>query len=282
MNTALLIGCISACTFSTSHHFAAAVDTRTKPWTATASASVSVSFFGESGCPDCQAFIAGPLNETLVAPGVAAVMDFVFHPFGNAYFMTAKCGGTVHQYSMQVRHCFDKTCGFQATAPPSDCFTGHLQCQHGPSECIMNLYYACAIEVASNDFMKYMPFITCVSARWNSKNSLEQWQQLVATCADFTTIDAAALQQCYGSGWESNLKLAAAEANATPDHEGVPYVVVNGQVLENTDQLLKAVCDAVQGEKPMGCSQVMKSAASSRVVLATGLLSLVLPAFTIS
>ena len=38
---------------------------------------VKVQLFAEAGCPFCRAAIAGPVNQTLSTPSIAAIMDRV-------------------------------------------------------------------------------------------------------------------------------------------------------------------------------------------------------------
>mmetsp|Transcript_82074 Transcript_82074/g.254801 ORF Transcript_82074/g.254801 Transcript_82074/m.254801 type:complete len:100 (+) Transcript_82074:481-780(+) len=52
-------------------------------------------------------------------------------------------------------------------------------------------------------------------------------------------------------------------AKATPDHPGVPYIVVNGKAIDDPSSLLEAVCSAYTGAKPAGCSGVASGASSN-------------------
>ena len=66
--------------------------------------------------------MAEGVNDMLTAEGVAAIVDFQHHPFGNAYFPTKECGGTVGSYDSDVRHCWAKAC-IGVASPPTDCFS---------------------------------------------------------------------------------------------------------------------------------------------------------------
>ena len=80
----------------------------------------------------------------LTAEGVAAIVDFQHHPFGNAYFPTKECGGTVGSYDSDVRHCWAKAC-IGVASPPTDCFSATVPVsQHGEKEYAVNKYQACA------------------------------------------------------------------------------------------------------------------------------------------
>lgn len=208
---------------------------------------VSVAFVGESGCPFCKAFVAGPLSSTYAADGVADIMDFDYIVFGNAYFVTPECGGA-GSYDTNARQCFNRKCGRDAVQRPADCFSGDLICQHGPSECVGNRFLNCA-EQTSGD--KFLPYVFCFEAQMNATRTADWVQDLAASCAKSVGVDYDAILRCYGGEQGSDLVLKAAKA--TPWHPSVPYVLVNGQQLEDTDQLLQAVCGAYVGPKPAGC-----------------------------
>lgn len=42
---------------------------------------------------------------------------------------------------------------------------------------------------------------------------------------------------------------------ATPDHDYVPWVLVDGTLLEYTNLLLPAICMAYEGPKPPSCTK---------------------------
>ena len=84
--------------------------------------AVTLTLYGEAGCPDTSDFVLGPLQETLDALGPAVTVDYV--PFGNAYFVSDVCGGVPSpdpcfgsrscRYNVTVRHCFGAHCGRDA------------------------------------------------------------------------------------------------------------------------------------------------------------------------
>jgi len=212
---------------------------------------VRVKFYGESGCPTCRAFVAGPLNQTLEATGIADIMDFEFSPWGNAYFATAKCGGE-GGYSVSARSCFNSECGAEATQRPADCFTSKLVCQHGEVECKANRYLACA-KTAGATFQKYMPFVTCLEARYGNFGIDEHAVEAAAdSCATLAGLSFAAISDCFTG--DAGGEALVAEAQATPTHPGVPYVVLNGKPLVDTDALLRSVCEEYAGhDLPVAC-----------------------------
>ncbi|CAE7224646.1 IFI30 [Symbiodinium pilosum] len=222
------------------------------------SSPVNVQIFGESGCPDTTAFIAGPLAEAEQAPGVADIMRLDWTPFGNAYFLTAECGGVPAPpgcgtsasclYNSTVRTCFFQHCGLGGT-PFADCYSpGALHCQHGRVECLANEIEACAKML---DAESSWPISRCIETAFYSG----KLQTGNSTPADVHSVAASCgitdktFEFCKTHGHAS----VVAMAKATPPHPGVPYVLVNGVVLSETTDLLSKVCKAYAGEKPAGC-----------------------------
>merc|ERR1719265_2084825 len=93
--------------------------------------------------------------------GPDGAVDFHLHPFGNAYFVTEKCGGA-GEYTLAARKCYNVQCGRGATDVAEDCYTGDIVCQHGGPECMLNKFAACAIKVTSQDAQRFMPYATCL------------------------------------------------------------------------------------------------------------------------
>ncbi|CAE7705221.1 ifi30 [Symbiodinium sp. CCMP2592] len=219
---------------------------------------VSVQLFGESGCPDTTAFIAGPLADAEKAPGVADIMRLDWTPFGNAYFLTAECGGvpapagcgssTSCLYNATVRECFLAHCGLGGQ-PFADCYSpGHVRCQHGSVECVANQLEACA---KMKDAERYWPISRCIETAFftgklrTGTSGPQEVHDVAASCG----LAAETFDFCASQGHEA----VVAMAKSTPPHPGVPYVLVNGVVLSETKDLLKTICEAYEGEKPAGC-----------------------------
>jgi len=208
-------------------------------------AKVKVQLFAEAGCPFCRAAIAGPVNQTLSTPSVAAIMDFEFFPWGNAYFVTEECKGA-GEYDMSARKCFNQHCGAAVTEKPKDCFTGDVVCQHGQAECEADRYLACAKVL---DAEHYMAFAHCVEAGYDTYT-----KGLVMSCAAANRLDSAALSKCFSSSEGDHAVVQ--QASATPEHPGVPYILVDGKPVEQPNDLLKEVCKAYQGTTPKECSKL--------------------------
>jgi len=188
------------------------------------------------------------VQKIVTDAGISAIVDFEFIPFGNSYSVTPGCGGEGN-YNVDARHCFFKKCGKDSNHP-DDCFTGALVCQHGDAECQGNRYMACAKKVDSQ-VGKYMSFVHCLEAGFESLS-----EQMAAGCADTAGIDKAALSDCFNG--DSGQAALIEEAKKTPDHEGVPWILVNGQSIDPPEGLVGAVCNAYTGPKPPGCSSLIE------------------------
>ena len=207
------------------------------------SLEVEVRLYFEVGCPFCQEAITGPLTKILFTESVAAVVDVELYPFGNSYFVTAECQGG-EEYNVKARKCYNQLCRLEASDRPQDCFTGNVVCQHGPLECEMDRYLACAKWLTN--FKAFMAFTHCVEAGYGN-----QTEALVGFCAASSQIDAQALGQCF-AGRQGDVAVKA-QAMATPDHRGVPWILVNGKPMGEGKDLLKEVCKAYKGPTPKPC-----------------------------
>eukprot|EP00435_Cladocopium_sp_Y103_P059802 s1013_g21.t1 len=212
---------------------------------------VKVQLYFETGCPFCQEAITGPFNKILSTESVAAIMDIELYPFGNSYFLTSECQGG-DEYDVKVRKCYNQLCGLDASDRPQDCFTGNVVCQHGPLECKMDRYVACAKRLTN--FEVFMAFTHCVEAGYGN-----QTEALVSSCAASSQIDAKALGQCFGGPQGDDA--VKAQAMATPDHLGVPSILLNGKPVEEGKDLLKEVCKAYKGPTPKACASWLDAVA---------------------
>ena len=210
----------------------------------TQSPEVKVELYFEVGCPFCQEAITGPFNKILSTESVAAIVNVELYPFGNSYFVTSECKGG-DEYDVKVRKCYNQLCGLEASDRPEHCFTGDVVCQHGPLECEMDRYLACAKWLSN--FKAFIAFTHCVETGYGN----HQTEALVGSCAASSQIDAKALGQCFG-GRQGDVAVKA-QAMATPNHLGVPWILVNGKPMEEGKDLLKEVCKAYKGPAPKAC-----------------------------
>jgi len=135
---------------------------------------------------------------------------------------------------------------------------GSFTCQHGSGECEVDAQHLCTQYKLSNDIesittgdtsLAAWPFVLCMeeeegnplkgqSCYESTMNSTKLSWDVVATCVEeeFTTVTTKAMEE-------------------TPKHDFVPWCLVDGVVLENTNLLQKAICDAYTGVPPASCSQ---------------------------
>jgi len=220
---------------------------------------VEVRIFIEAGCPYCVKYLAGPLQQALADKDVSTMMEVDISPFGNAFFVTDQCGITTRngttagKYDVGSRDCFNKKCGSGVASRPVECFSGDVVCQHGAKECAFNRYMACAKHVSpksNSSSPAYLPFITCMEHHYPSTKTEIPSDTLVSSCSQRSGISRENLQACYDGSVGTDAIIE--EASATPEHAGVPWILVNGRpVPENyeMDALVKAVRDA-RGKRP--------------------------------
>lgn len=146
----------------------------------------------------------------------------------------------------------------------------HFTCQHGTSECIGNMYEACAIEhyngTDANSVPFWWPFVYCLE-KSGSAGSLSTAQN----CAKNNKIDWSVIDACagpepqYGSYNDGNPLMhgiALDTKNLNPPHQFTPWVIINGVPLTSAQismSLTRLVCNAYTGTPPAGCSSFKES-----------------------
>lgn len=125
-----------------------------------------------------------------------------------------------------------------------------MVCQHGGLECQLNRFLACAVKETSGIVAKLLPFVACVEASYEGAVA----EQLAQSCASSNGLSFTDLKTCY-DGDAGNIALRE-QAMATPAHPGVPYILVDGKVLDDTNALLHSVCSAYKGPAPTGCKGI--------------------------
>ncbi|KAI4368915.1 hypothetical protein MLD38_017418 [Melastoma candidum] len=178
---------------------------------------VSLGFYYESLCPYSANFIVNYLGDVFHGD-LLSIVDLNIVPWGNA--------------KIRANDTFD--------------------CQHGPSECLLNTVEACAIDIWP-DLNDHFPLIYCIEELVHERN-YTQWE----SCFDKLGLDATAVSDCYTGGRGKELELGyAAETNALqPPHQYVPWVVVNGEPLyDDYENFVSYVCKAYSGTSlPEACS----------------------------
>lgn len=134
---------------------------------------------------------------------------------------------------------------------------GEFTCQHGENECITDIYHSCVEYKLSGDVnsiesgdtaLQAWPFILCME---KAEGDPTQAESCYNASMNSTNIPWSTIDSCQND--ESDLVQTTA-MKATLPHEFVPWVTVDGEYLEHTRMLQKAICDAYTGTKPESCN----------------------------
>lgn len=169
--------------------------------------------------------MTGPLKEAVDAVG--EIMNVTLVPFGNARYIS-----------------------------------GELQCQHGEDECKANSWEQCAISLYPA-FAQHWPFYLCIEE--TEKGCGEGAGPCVLShtqsCAESAGLDYASLSACVNSPTESKALQEKFYKLTPSNHQYVPWVLVDGVLAEDSDNLLSEVCKAYKGKKPAGCPKALDAEA---------------------
>ena len=121
-----------------------------------------------------------------------------------------------------------------------------FKCQHGEKECYGNYVELCAQKHYPDS---WWDFLIC------QETSVDFSDNGVMTCAMKTSMDYDVILGC-AKGTEGPL-LHLEAADKTGDHKWVPWVIVDGKVLDEGADFIQAVCDAYKGEKPASCKKTL-------------------------
>ena len=217
-------------------------------------------------------------------------------PWGNAYYNSSLLDGCPSTpgggYDRGRMPCWAALCN--ATNAPAQCFNGKKICQHGIGECEGDSMEACAMHAYPSPTL-YAPFVYCLEGQHGYWDQQAQKGGLnlsyVQPCAEQAGISAAPILECFNDealktslDQEAARKTAKQAAMVPPSEWGTPFVLVDGKQLQDTDELLRSVCDAWKGQDgaiPLGCVQeywkkwfTYRTAAALGVGLAVGILLL--------
>jgi len=187
---------------------------------------VHVELFAEALCPYCAQFTVEKLKP-LFSNGISNIMWLDYIPWGNARYDVEK---------------------------------GEPVCQHGPLECQFNKVLSCAMAAypMQDD---WFPFVECLEgAIIEASKSGSKIPDVITTasaCAVHAGIVSRKLIDCYNGELGKALQSVARERTESlkPDHEWVPWVVVNGvPIFDDLDNIKTYVCAAYTlRNRPAAC-----------------------------
>jgi len=129
--------------------------------------------------------------------------------------------------------------------PPVECFTGTLLCQHGQAECVNNAFEQCAKSLYPDPAV-YMEYVYCLEGNYPTAGK---------SCAEIFSLSFDEIRDCsLDPVQRKKVQLKNAIPTAKALIPGTPTVVLNGQQLEDTSNLLAKVCAAYNGTPPPGCT----------------------------
>lgn len=187
---------------------------------------VSLTILTEALCPYCELLIQHDVTIAMAQLG-PSVMNLEVIPFGNAE-MTSKTS---------------------------------VECQHGVGECDANVYELCAIQLHP-DPVKYLPFLTCLSRKLHpgfDNSTIPECP--FRSCAKEAHMSWPSIQDCHSQEYYSVLQKAS---DRTPDHQYVPWIILEGEHIERTEDfdLIVTLCEAY--EKKGGSYPACTGLSSSR------------------
>lgn len=130
--------------------------------------------------------------------------------------------------------------------------TDVYSCQHGPDECTSDVYEQCAIYLTNGGNLenaeKAYPFLQCMELQEGNPQYAESCYTKSMPASPVSWAD---VSNCASTQSQQMQSLANA---ATPsDHQYVPWVLVDGKLLQNTELLKTSICQAYTGTKPPSC-----------------------------
>ncbi|KAL3944127.1 MAG: hypothetical protein SGBAC_001811 [Bacillariaceae sp.] len=217
---------------------------------------VSVRFYGEAQCPFCRKFVTEvwkPIWEDLE---LRDYIDYDFIPWGNAYFATKQCGSG--PYNSIERACWYKACINEQSDGKKDCFDSEtVVYQHGQKEGDVDIYESCMKTLFGLDYA--VEFTYCAEGPLMDKKAQDA-KTLMKTCAAkvIPKVDFPAIDECFDM---QGRKLEIQNARKTPEHPGVPYVLIEGAPIDDIARTEESICKLL---KEKGLDPLPKACQSER------------------
>ena len=151
-----------------------------------------------------------------------------------------------------------KMVAYGNTKQSGDTFT----CQHGSGECESDALELCLQYKISGDInsinsgdttKQALPFILCMEeAEGDPTKGASCYSQSMTN----STLAYSTISDCATNDFNT-VQAAAEKATAPTNHQYVPWVLVDGELVDNTNALLKSICDAYTGPAPASCKRLM-------------------------
>lgn len=200
--------------------------------------TVIVDVYVESLCIDSRSYFQEKLMPTYETLG-PATMNLRVTAFGNAKIDNSTSDRVDCQHGKGGFHLSNQSkLSLHRSHIASFCSSLVLE-----AECDANSYEQCSADVYHNYPSRYVPFIACLFHRLKMGHADTLFSaSKFAACAAATGLSWLAIKNCHNDAdrsWELQ-KRASSETPA--DHTYVPWVVLNGQHVDEERDLLTEVC----------------------------------------
>jgi hypothetical protein len=222
---------------------------------------VKVRFYGEALCPFCRKFVTEVWQPIWNDLELRDFIDYDFIPWGNAYFETDECGSG--PYNAEQRACWYRKCIDVSSDDDKKCFGSEIVIyQHGEKEGQTDIYEACVKKLFGLDFA--VEFTYCTEGPNMDDQSMDA-KALMNKCASqlVPQTDLDSIQQCLE---EDGQALQITNAKQTPTHPGVPYVLIEGEPVEDFLHTKEVICSSL---KKKGVTSLPKACEDTRTYWAT-------------
>lgn len=205
-----------------------------------AAKAVTINLYYETRCPDCVEFINQTLRPLWNNKDIRPHLNITMNPYGNA--MSIPVAKVSEGYKFW--HPNTTSEGWEFV---------HI-CQHGTDECLGNLIQACAISMAKKEQFMEMVFCMADKPDWSIEKASYD-------CMNQTKIDQNAVKECVNTPQGNKMFADLGRlTQAVPGRQGTPWVLIEGQNLANTTDLMRSVCGHV-GNSPSSCAPFKGAAA---------------------
>jgi Gamma interferon inducible lysosomal thiol reductase (GILT) len=209
---------------------------------------VSVKFYGESQCPLCRKFVTEAWQPIWLDEGFRSVIDYDFVAWGNAYWPTKACQSG-SSYNSKERACWYKQCmennnsGDGDDYDDNDCFSGEPIYQHSTKEGIVDIYESCVKE--DYGLENAVAFTYCAEGPIMDNDDLDAEHIMRVCTVSLAGVDSDHVEECYKTRGHD---IEISNAKQTPSHPGVPYVLVDGEPVDDPMAVKDDICKRLKSK----------------------------------